>query len=290
MKDRYHKKANVLGIDVSVMRVDKAVNVSMELMRGKGLPVICFLSAGSSLLCQNDKAVADYVSSCNLILPGDRHIEMALHHRQDSGEIPEGIGEFADNYLKRLFSKVNREGRSIYTIMEQEEHLEALEEYMEESYHNIDVQGTVIRKETKGEADRIVNEINACIPDIVFVCISADRQIKFMEKHAAMMNTRLCILIESIQPLIRKETEEIPAWVQRMHLEGIYSWFKKEQKIKNTIVGSVFKKKMMNETSEETENRSSEKDLEKIPEKNILDEKSEKDNIFEKESNNDKQE
>ena len=35
MKDRYHKKANVLGIDVSVMRVDKAVNVSMELMRGK---------------------------------------------------------------------------------------------------------------------------------------------------------------------------------------------------------------------------------------------------------------
>ena len=45
MKDRYHKKANVLGIDVSVMRVDKAVNVSMELMRGKGLPVIYFLSA-----------------------------------------------------------------------------------------------------------------------------------------------------------------------------------------------------------------------------------------------------
>ena len=44
MKDRYHKKANVLGIDVSVMRVDKAVNVSMELMRGKGLPVIYFLS------------------------------------------------------------------------------------------------------------------------------------------------------------------------------------------------------------------------------------------------------
>ena len=32
MKDRYHKKANVLGIDVSVMRVDMAVNVSMELM------------------------------------------------------------------------------------------------------------------------------------------------------------------------------------------------------------------------------------------------------------------
>lgn len=286
MKDRYHKKANVLGIDVSVMRVDKAVNVSMELMRGKGLPVICFLSASNSLLCQNDEKVASYVTSCNLVLPGDRHIEMAVHHKQDNGEIPEGIGEFADNYLKRLFSKMNREGRSIYTIAEQETHLESLEEYMDESYHNIEVQGTVMRKETKGEADRIVNEINACIPDVVFVCMPADRQIKFMEKHATMMNTRLCILIESIQPLIRKETEEIPVWVQRLHLEKIYSWFKKEQKIRNTIVGSVFKKKVLNEVSEET----AEKASEEILSENNLDTEEEKNKMFEKESNNSKTE
>ncbi len=286
MRDRYHKKANVLGIDVSMMRVDKAVNVSMELMRGKGLPVICFLSAGSSLLCQNNKSVADYVISCDLVLPGDRHIEMAVHHKQDNGEIPEGIGEFADNYLKRLFSKMNREGRSIYTITEQDIHLESLEEYMDESYHNIEVQGTVMRKETKGEADRIVNEINACIPDVVFVCIPADRQIKFMEKHAAMMNTRLCILIESIQPLIRRETEEVPGWMQRLHLEGIYTWFKKEQKIKNTIVGSVFKKKVLNEVSEEAAERASEK----ISSENDLDAEEEKDKTFEKNSNNDKTE
>ena len=237
MKDRYHKKANVLGIDVSVMRVDKAVNVSMELMRGKGLPVIYFLSAISSLLCQNNEQSAEYVKSCNLILAGDRHIEMAVHHRQDNGQIPEGIGEFADNYLKRLFSKINREGRSIYMVMEQESYLESMEEYMEESYRNIEVHGNVMRKETKGEADRIVNEINACIPDIVFVCIPAERQMKFMEKHAAMMNTRLCILIESVQPLIRKETEEIPSWVEKLHLEGIYSWFKKEQKAENIEKG-----------------------------------------------------
>ena len=113
------------------MRVDKAVNVSMELMRGKGLPVIYFLSAISSLLCQNNGQSAEYVKSCNLILAGDRHIEMAVHHRQDNGQIPEGIGEFADNYLKRLFSKINREGRSIYMVMEQESYLESMEEYME---------------------------------------------------------------------------------------------------------------------------------------------------------------
>ena len=158
MKDRYHKKANVLGIDVSMMRVDKAVNVSMELMRGKGLPVIYFLSAVSSLLCQNNAGAAEYVASCNLVLSGDRHMELAVRHQQEDGEVPQGIGEFADNYLKRLFAKLNREGRSIYTIMDQEEHLTSLEEYMEESYRSIEVHGGIIGKNVKGEADRI------CLP------------------------------------------------------------------------------------------------------------------------------
>ena len=105
-----------------------------------------------------------------------------------------------------------------------------------------------------------------------------------MEKHAAMMNTRLCILIESIQPLIRRETEEIPRWVQSLHLEGIYSWFKKEQKIKNTIVGSVFKKKILNEVSEEV----TEKSFKEVLPGNNLDAEGRNDKIFEKEINNDK--
>ena len=60
-------------------------------------------------------------------------------------------------------------------------------------------------------------------------------------------------------------------WVQKLHLEGIYSWFKKEQKIRNTIVGSVFKKKVMREVPEdisltEPEENSQESILEKTEE------------------------
>lgn len=65
---------------------------------------------------------------------------------------------------------------------------------------------------------------------------------KFMEKHAAMMNTRLCILIESVQPLIRKETEEIPSWVEKLHLEGIYSWFKRNKRLRTPLLGLFSRK------------------------------------------------
>ncbi len=251
MRERYHRTANILGIRVSVIRVDRAVNISVDLMRKKGMSVICFLSAEGSLLCQNDETAASYIQSCQLVLPGDRHIEMASHHHQETGTLPEGMGEFADNYLKRLFTKISKDKGSIYTIMEQEDHLNSLETYMDELYPNIEVRGSVLVEGTKEESDKAVNQINACIPDIVFVCLSPEHQIQFMKNHAAMMNTGLCILVESIQPLIRKETEEVPGIFRAFRLEKLYAWFKREHKIRKTIVGSLFKKKVLDEGVEE---------------------------------------
>lgn len=256
MRERYHRKVNVLGTEVSVVRVDRAVNMTMGLLRGQGIPTVYFLSAVSSLLCQNSVGAAEYVRSCDLVLPGDRHMEKALLHHQETEKTDTGIagiGEFADDFLKHFFAKLNRTGRSIYAVMAQEEHLASMKEYMSGAYPNLEVNGSVLAEEPKGEADRIVNEINAYIPDVVFVCLPAEEQIRFMQEHAAMMNTSLCILIESIQPLIRKETKEIPEFVQAFHMEGIYAWFQKEQKIRNTIIGSVFKKKVLNEAMEEEE-------------------------------------
>ena len=91
----------------------------------------------------------------------------------------------------------------------------------------------------------MVNEINANIPDILFLCLPVEQQLMFIRDYSAMMNTGLCICIESIQPMIRKETEEIPDWIRSMQLEGLYRWMKKEEKLRKTIVGSVFKNKVL---------------------------------------------
>lgn len=251
-RERYHKKKNVLGIDIAVMRPERAVNLSIEMMRGRGIPVICFLSAVGSLLCQTDEGAADYVRSVDFVFPGDHHMEVAsLHHPPKAGG-EQAIGEFADSYLKKLFYRLDREHLAVYIIMAQEEHLLAMQQYMAESYPNIEMAGGVFDQESESDADRLVNEINALLPDVTFVCLSPELEIRFMERHLSMMNTGLCILIESLQPLIRKETEEVPEVVRSFHLERLYNWFKKEQKLRNTIAGSVFKKRVLSETEEKT--------------------------------------
>lgn len=248
MKEHSSRKINVLGIDVSAMRPEKAVNLTMDYMRKKGLEVVFFHSAESSLYCQNQPWAADAVQSFQLVLPGDGHMEMAVRHQKKNTQDRKGIGEFADEYLKRLFTKLARESREIYAVMEKQEHLDSLQEYISTSYPDIFQNGIVFDGETTG---KVINEINANIPDIVFFCLPVEQQLMFVKDFAAMMNTRLCICIESVQPLIRKETENAPAIFRMLHLEELWFRFKRESIIRKTVVGSIFKQKVLEDTGGE---------------------------------------
>ena len=218
MKEHSSRKVNVLGIDVSVMRPEKAVNLTMDYMRRKGLEVVFFHSAESSLYCQNQSWAAESVQNMQLVLPGDSHMEMAIRHQRSSSEDRKGIGEFADEYLKRLFAKLNRESREIYAVMTKQEHLDSFKEYISSSYPDIFQNGTAFDGENTGT---VLNEINANIPDIVFFCLPVEQQIMFVRDFSSMMNTRLCICIESVQPLISKETESAPAVLRVLHEERV---------------------------------------------------------------------
>lgn len=253
MREYSSKKVNVLGIDVSVMRPEKAVNQTMEHLRTKGLKTIFFLSAEASLFCQNEPWAMECVQNCSLVLTGDRNTEMAVLHRHDDAGNADGIGKFADEYLKRLFSKLNRSHREIYAVMGKQEHFDALREYMENAYPDIYVNGIVYEGETAGEPDKVVNEINAIIPDVVFFCLSVDKQLMFMKEYASMMNTRLCIGIDSLQPLIQKETGSAPSLIRLLHLEHLWYYLTEESYVRKTIAGSVFKKKVLGNTSSDQE-------------------------------------
>lgn len=248
MKEHYFKKVNVLGIDVSVMRPEKAVNISMDLMRAKGLNTVFFLSAGGSLFCQNSDWAAGLVQSLDLVLTGDRHTEMAAVHQNYNSDVSDETGRFADEYLMRLFHKLNREYREIYAVMEQRELLDALQAYLQEVYPGISFQGIVYEGETDAEPDKVVNEINAFIPDVVFLCLPVEQQLLFVREYSAMMNTRLCICMESMQALLHKINISVPRWVNLMHLNTVYRKLKGERKLQDMIVGSIFKKKILNDT------------------------------------------
>ena len=144
---------------------------------------------------------------------------------------------------------MNREYREIFAVTSQQDRLTDLDAYLTENYPNITMQGMVYESDTEGGADKVVNEINAHIPDALLLLLPVADQLMFLKDYSPMMNTRLCICIESLHPFIVKETISVPRWIRVLHLESLYRWFNREEKLERTIAGSIFKKKV-NEDSQ----------------------------------------
>lgn len=248
MKEHTKKKVNVLGIDVSAMRPDKAVNITMNYINRKEISRIYFHTAASSLFCQTNDWAVEWIESCDLVFAGDKSMEELIDSVEgnDSRKSLENES-FADRYIKRLFHNLNRETKQIFAIMPSEQHLAAFKEYIQSTYPAIEAEGAVLSEESEAEAERVVNEINGIIPDIVFVCVSSDLQITLMQSYQSMMNTRVLIGIESLVPLIRTEVESIPEWIQRLHLTNLYQWVRKEGKLQEQIIHSIFRRSILQE-------------------------------------------
>ena len=252
-----HKKVSMLGVNVTGMPVEDAVEETLRLMTEPRLGKIYFLTAESSLLCQSDERAVEFLNSCDLVMPGDSHTGKAFDGLPDirdrdsdsqaTGKDQEIPGDFAQQYMRTILPRMNGEELSIYAIMDSETGLLSLQEYILTNYPSINLEGILIGKDSEEEYGRVVNDVNKCVPDIVFVCVSAEQQIRFVRGFASMMNTGLCICIESMQPWIYREVTEVPGFFRMLHLESLYYWIRKENKLGNLIAGSAFRKRMRDE-------------------------------------------
>ncbi len=75
-------------------------------------------------------------------------------------------------------------------------------------------------------------------------------QIQFADRFSSMMNTGLCVCIESMQPWIHKETVEVPGFFRTIGASGLYFWLKKKGKFHQLITGSIFRKQVLSDSTD----------------------------------------
>lgn len=251
MQELHINKENVLGINVCDLGPDQSLSLSLKAMHNHELNIVYFLSASGSLYCQETPWAMDLVNSFALVLPGDSHTQMAVRHEVFQGE--NSPGEFVFAYLEGLLSHLQKESRDLFVVTPTRERLTSFMDYLAERCPDISASGMVYDQDEEGAADKVVNEINALIPDTVFLLLPPKTQLMLLRDYASMMNAGLCICMDSLQPFLHKKTRDIPSWVRTLHLESVYRWFNHEGKLESRIRGSLFRKKITEETMMDNE-------------------------------------
>ena len=63
------------------------------------------------------------------------------------------------------------------------------------------------------------------LPDIVLLSMESTEQEEWLENNRAKVNTKLCVVIGSVMPLLFRENVPVPKWLKKLHLGGVYRWF-----------------------------------------------------------------
>lgn len=161
------------------------------------------------------------------------------------------MGVFTEEYMKRFFLRMNREHREVFLVTLTGERLKTLTAYVKKMYPDITAEGMVYEPKEEGAADKLVNEINGHIPDALLLLLPPEAQLSLLRDYETMMNAGLCLCIESLQPMVLKEIRPVPSWVRFLHLESFYRWVHKEEKIESQIAGSLFRRKITEDSQTE---------------------------------------
>ncbi len=239
MREQSRKTVDVLGVEVSLMRPDKAVNITMNYLQRKETGTVFFHTAESSLFCQSQDWAAGCIDSCDLVLPGDHYIEHAVGHAAFGENRTQGHSHFADRYLIKLLARIARENRTIFVVTDKEDYLESLAEDLKSIYPEITLDGAVLQGDSEPEIEALVNDINGIIPDIIFLCLNTQTQLNLFREYVPMMNTHLVVSTEFILPSVLTSLPVVPKWVEALHLTDFY------QGIQEKIMGSIFRKTIM---------------------------------------------
>lgn len=133
------------------------------------------------------------------------------------------------DFTSALMEKMNEEGRSVFLFGSKPGVADKAAENLAEKYPGIRFVGTSDGYFTDDEP--IIEKINAAKPDLMFVCLGAPKQEKWMQKNASRLDVGIMVGAGGSLDVFAGVVERAPEKWQKMGLEWLYRLLKEPKRI-----------------------------------------------------------
>ena len=167
-----------------------------------------------------NELVRESLAHADLVLPGEKAI-LTRHHV----DVLETGGMAVDYHAElELLSRANENNRTIYLVLRSEKEAKMVYRFLSEYIDRDQIVGIYVADGEVAE-ESLINDINMKLPDIVLLSMESTEQEEWLENNRAKVNTKLCVVIGSVMPLLFRENVPVPKWLKKLHLGGVYRWF-----------------------------------------------------------------
>ena len=222
-------KKEVMGVSFDNVTMDEALERAKEILAGDRAAYVVTPNAEIVYETMQDPALRDLVNGADLVLPDGAGVVLASKILKDPLKEKVAGVDFADNLLGVLAQT----GGSVYLLGSKPGIAELAAEKMLAKHPGLTIAG-MADGYLKDEAP-VVEKINAVKPDVLFVCLGAPKQERFMVNHQSELQVKLMAGLGGSLDSFAGTVKRAPKWMIKLSLEWLYRLIKEPKRFKRML-------------------------------------------------------
>ena len=222
-------KLEVMGVRFDNVTMDEALERAKEILSGDRAAYVVTPNAEIVYEAMHDDGLCALLNGADLVLPDGAGVVLASKILKNPLKQKVAGVDFADNLLGLLA----RTGGSVYLLGSKPGVAELAEEKMLAKHPGLTIAG-LADGYFKDEGP-VVEQINAAKPDVLFVCLGAPKQEKFMAAHRDELQVKLMAGLGGSLDSFAGTVKRAPKWMIDLSLEWLYRLIKEPKRFKRML-------------------------------------------------------
>ena len=222
-------KTDVMGIRFDNVTMEEALEIARGLLAEEGASRVVTPNAEIAYEAMNSPELCGLLNAAELVLPDGAGVVLASKILKNPLKQKVAGVDFAD----RLLGELAATGRSVYLLGSKPGVAELAAEKMVQKHPGLTVAG--LRDGYFKDEAPVIEAINAVRPDVLFVCLGAPKQERFMEAHRDELQVRLMAGLGGSLDSFAGTVKRAPKWMIRCSLEWLYRLIKEPKRFRRML-------------------------------------------------------
>lgn len=225
------ERVNILGIQVDMVTIPEAVNKILDFLKEDKCH--CVYTPNSEIIMEayRDTGFGDVLNEADLLTADGIGVVYAAKY------LNKPLKERAAGYdiARLLLEKINYTEKKIFIFGGKPGVAEKAKENMKKDYPGLNIVGVRNGYFKEEDEEGIINEINSSGADILFVCLGAPRQEKWIHANKDKLNVKVAMGIGGSVDVFAGTVQRAPDFFCKTGLEWFYRLMKEPWRAKRMM-------------------------------------------------------
>ena len=220
------KRVNVLGVPVDCVDMSQSLAVVDAMIAGDHPATIVAVNPEKVMKARQDPALRRFLWNSGLLIPDGIGVVYAVRllEKQHIERVP------GAELMPAICASAAERGYTVFLFGADETVNRRAAEILVQTYPGLRIVGRHNGFVDEAGMPRVIEQINACRPDVLFVALGSPKQELWLEKYLPQLKVKVCQGVGGTFDVIAGKVKRAPRFFRRHNLEWFYRLMKEPRR------------------------------------------------------------